>query len=288
MTVRTAKGGVAVLRPEPSGVRSYEPQRRDTDGRSGEACPASSGEAGRSGRPPRPTVSNQPTVRQTRHPDRLGAYTMKEVHMQQTTQAVREALRTNGIITSLATLTRVAIEDGRRLDPALYVPDYGVYHDPSESREKCQVCLAGAAIVGTLAADPRECIGPSDYNEEEETGTSLALRALDYVRCGSYSSAYALIGVDYPFRLRSILDEVPVPARTTFEGFGDFGEHLDDLELRVLPALRDFEDALVRANAEAAERAAQQEREAKIEALTAERDRLNEEIVILEDEGVTP
>ena len=204
--------------------------------------------------------------------------------MQQTTQAVREALRTDGQITSLASLVRVAIEDGRQLDPEVYTPDYGSYHSPVTrgDRPTCNVCLAGAAIVGTLRVSPAVSTGPSDFKvDRSQPRTARALMALDSVRTGSYGSAYGRLEIalfdEYP-------NGLPYPRMSCFDGFDAFGAHLDDLELRVLPQLRDFEVKLFEAHRVEQERAsvARQER---IEALKAEQARIEAALSEITYEG---
>ena len=224
----------------------------------------------------------------------------------QTTHQVREALRNNQPVTSLATLTRVAIEDGRGLDPNVYIPDYGQYHKiatvpvapgESETHQRCKVCLAGAAIVGTLAVRPEEVVGPQSIREDRGMQlTSEAIIALDRVRTGFYATAYSILGIPL-YGLDPVRERVPYARQGCFVGFEHFRAHLDDLELRVLPALRDFEVKLAQVTADraaereaeaAADRLAEQERAAraaKIEALEAERARIEAALDSITYEG---
>ena len=149
-----------------------------------------------------------------------------------TTEQVRQALRTGETrITSLAALVRVAIEDGRKLDPDTYHPNYEAYHSPRDSG--CNVCFAGAVIAGTLSpSDPLTRLGPGSFGEAQN-----ALYALDHVRMGDLGDAYSLLQLPD-------LDTTPgvVAIRERyFTGMDSYEIHLNHIEQSVLPVLRSYE-----------------------------------------------
>ena len=92
----------------------------------------------------------------------------------------------------LSKLIRLAISDARRLDPAIYEPDHGVWHTPLPAA--CFVCDAGAVIAGTLIPStekhsPNCFLAPNCFPEP----WARALRAIDAARSGSIHEALAYL-----------------------------------------------------------------------------------------------
>ncbi len=177
----------------------------------------------------------------------------------QTVEEVQEALRTATPVTSLASLIRVGIEDGRKM--LAERPDVRPYYamwfrTPTLEDGKCTACLAGGVMLGTLAGlsrQPLEDYGTVNSNvlvslyEEAQTD---ALCALDRVRQGNIDGAYrALHGWYAPdgkrdpqreafradvhrlcdTRRRRTPENRQGPEEPMFETRGMFERHLDSL-----------------------------------------------------------
>lgn len=88
---------------------------------------------------------------------------------------------------------RLALDDLEKAarDPR-YEVNMGAWHDPMDDEAgKCAVCLAGAAMAGTLGADPDAYFAPEDF--PECTGR---LEALESLRCFDLEQALGEVGVD--------------------------------------------------------------------------------------------
>lgn len=59
---------------------------------------------------------------------------------------------------------------------------------------KCQVCLAGSVIAGTLNTDPSESVGPGDFAAGCDRTTTEKLFALNSIRGGYLWSALRSMG----------------------------------------------------------------------------------------------
>ena len=129
----------------------------------------------------------------------------------QTVEQVKEALEKREPVTSLASLVRVAIEDGREMLKRKRVrPSYSTWCTTRESYKpphpdatneeialaqdddqqfECFVCLGGAVLIGAVGFDP---FVNGLYQAKEPhhfpLATSDAMRALDQVRQGSVTN----------------------------------------------------------------------------------------------------
>ena len=135
----------------------------------------------------------------------------------------------------LSEAIRMAIKDGRALDPELYKPHWMYYHlgnsdlGDGDLEEKCHVCLAGAVIAGTLGAAPED----SHTIVEQTSEWKLVLYALDYVRTGAYYAAWREITGDSDEDVAYTLGTLPdylMPEDELFVGVEAFTRHLDRLE----------------------------------------------------------
>jgi hypothetical protein len=105
----------------------------------------------------------------------------------------------------LSTLLRLALKDLARAERSKrYVINMGTWHEPVQAYDastgscqetgKCQVCLAGSVIAGTLNADLSECVEPCDYEVGRDCTTVNKLYALNSIRQGHIQSALQSIG----------------------------------------------------------------------------------------------
>lgn len=98
----------------------------------------------------------------------------------------------------LSDLAQLAIDDAESLDRSRYWPNAYAFHSPKRIAERhadigivrrCNVCLAGFVIAGTLRADPTAFRTPDEYDLE----THRKLGALDFVRTGELTAAFDLL-----------------------------------------------------------------------------------------------
>ena len=140
--------------------------------------------------------------------------------------------------TKLSDLIDLAVRDGERLDPNVYVPNAGVWHEPAQDeREQCYVCLAGAVIAGTLGANPAQEVRPSEFPK-----WNTALVALDHARKGDYAYAIDMLKEGTVAGSMAFLSsmseeeqlkigqEVPIPDHSEFQSMDSFLDHLKELE----------------------------------------------------------
>jgi hypothetical protein len=85
----------------------------------------------------------------------------------------------------LSELIRVALADLRKVeaDPR-YIVNMANWHVAREGR--CEVCLAGAVMAGTLGVDPQRTASPFEFCDDE---LENKLDALDWVRMGNVGNA---------------------------------------------------------------------------------------------------
>ena len=170
--------------------------------------------------------------------------------------ATRAALTAGEKVTSIASLARVAVADGRALNRALYRPLSSQWHSYKGATDcgcadcqageagqpVCNVCLAGAVIAGSLNVEFESTFGPSKAIDTFGAETARAIRALDYVRCGDYYYAYENAGLAIDFEVsRASLREIAQPEQGSFKGWEQFEEHLDSIEA-IAEQLQAFED----------------------------------------------
>ena len=148
---------------------------------------------------------------------------------------------------SLADLVRAAIDDARKLDRRIYIPDSDYWHQPSrtEDREnvpdgKCFICLAGARIAGGMGIAPgKEYFPVTDADDDDYD----RLRALDSARTGQWAEAY--YHLSQPGRegaIRDALVNIPKPVDAHFWQWEEFDRHLESLE-QIAGTLEAFEAA---------------------------------------------
>ncbi|MCY4431132.1 MAG: hypothetical protein OXC11_12175 [Rhodospirillales bacterium] len=154
----------------------------------------------------------------------------------------------------LSELVKLAVDDARKLDRDAYWPDAGRWHEPKPKDRTynemvCHVCLGGAVIAGRGLADDYEDVTPGMVAAKGSRGDMARndsiynrLVALDSVRQGLYHSAARWMQEDTSIALDSRLDNalnrIREPRHAKFRNWDEFGRFLDDLESRVIPALR--------------------------------------------------
>ena len=137
---------------------------------------------------------------------------------------------------TLAGLLVAAVNDARKLDRAIYVPNCDQWHHAiSCSRARlCEVCLGGCLIAGTLDVKSCDSVTASMFDHR----THILLDALDDMRIGYWISAFKRIyDCDLEPSQRSLLERIPVPIHTEFNGWEQFDAHLRSLD-RAVPRLR--------------------------------------------------
>ena len=134
---------------------------------------------------------------------------------------------------TLSALIRVAVDDARRLDRDAYRPHWSAWHEPLYDADRpqligrCEVCLAGCVIAGTLGQDLQEEAEPSDFDYE----TGYKLFALEDVRQGNLESALDLMSYQKHVvaEKRSALASIPRLRDDEFDDWHSFDAFLDDL-----------------------------------------------------------
>ncbi len=124
----------------------------------------------------------------------------------QTVEEVQEALRDAAPVTSLASLVRVGIEDGRKMlaERPDVRPHYARwFRSPTLEDGMCTACLAGGVMLGTLAGLSYRPLSECDTVNSHvlallyaEAQTD-ALCALDRVRQGNIDGAYRALRMWY-------------------------------------------------------------------------------------------
>ena len=102
-------------------------------------------------------------------------------------EEARAALQAHEPVLSLASLIEVAVEDAEELDRDRYSATAGNWHSPSGFR--CNICLAGMTMAGTLGKYREEIGYPGHYPEP----TARALFALNSARKGEWVNAYNML-----------------------------------------------------------------------------------------------
>ena len=169
----------------------------------------------------------------------------------QTVEEVRTALQSpEGRVTSLASLIRLGIEDGRKMlvERQDVRPDYAVWYRRRSIEGTCTACLAGGVMLGTLAELGKHRLEDCDLINSHALQIMYsrhqvnALCALDRVRQGNIEGAYRSLGLWNDFEFRGALDKVLVartvrsrvsrqgPTDSQFTSRGLFASHLDSLD----------------------------------------------------------
>ena len=144
----------------------------------------------------------------------------------------------------LAGLITLAIADARKLDRARYLPLAQAWHrgypeTPDAAPSRCNVCLAGCLIAGTLGASRTDEVVVSEPDGETRSSLVItdpdwryALYSLNGARQGLWMGALVTIGhiVDEDTSRR--LREIPPPDCEAFAGWNEFDIHLASLEDR--------------------------------------------------------
>ena len=136
----------------------------------------------------------------------------------------------------MSDLLELAITDARKLDLEKYIPASNCFHEPvrmshePDSEMKCQVCLAGAVMAGTLGADVGDELTPRDYEDD----TYRKLSALDSIRLGNWDSAgrELLLTSDDMEKIEKLeeREELFEPVGSYFSSFRHLKHHLTDLD----------------------------------------------------------
>ena len=164
----------------------------------------------------------------------------------QGTREVRAALRAGTEVRSLAALILVALEDAQKLHRGRYSAHHNLWHFVRErpidhGGTRCNICLAGMVMAGTLGASRGLTIYPSCFGDV----TGRALMALDNARIGRWRQAYRFltgrIGTKEMLRTKVEPDEwPPEPEHGGFEHWSDFDALVEELR-KAVPVLRAIE-----------------------------------------------
>ena len=138
----------------------------------------------------------------------------------------------------LSDLLELAIADARKLDHDHYVPDWSVWHRPRPLDNKCQICLAGAVIAGTLGCPAGTDIDIFTVDETDPESINVtderwqkALGALDSAREGHWLTAVeALQGDCHDTNVIEKLDDLGPAAHSEFGDWCQFNRHLNSLK----------------------------------------------------------
>ena len=135
---------------------------------------------------------------------------------------------------TMAGLLHAAIIDARSLDRTIYNPYFDEWHGDFDLH-RCEICLAGSLIAGTLNATPGVRISPNAYPRD----INAKLEALDYMRSGMWSDAFRLVyGRKPDSRIESMLRAIASPSNASFCGWDEFDDHLASLEELLLDLRR--------------------------------------------------
>ena len=133
-------------------------------------------------------------------------------------------------------LIRTAIDDARGLNRRKYKPRCDEWHCPDEDG-RCEVCLAGSILAGTLQCSPKKNYAPWEFPDKLQH----KLEALEAVRSGSWLEAYRLVHQRRPpIEIEARLLSLPAPSWAAFDNWRSFNCHLKSLE-SFLPKLRSIE-----------------------------------------------
>ena len=169
----------------------------------------------------------------------------------QTVEEVKHALKADKPVTSVASLIRLGIEDGRKMleDRPDVRPDYSDWYRARSIEGPCTACLAGAVMLGTLAKLGRHRLESCDLIDSHglpimyRRHQVAALCALDRVRQGNIDGAYkALRGFDWydsapRYHVQGLMQRRRRESKTNREGptgafftsHFEFASHLDSL-----------------------------------------------------------
>ena len=143
-------------------------------------------------------------------------------------------------INKLHVLAQVAVEDMEScFDTGRYAVNSIAWHDGIS--KKCKICLAGAVMAQTLQAPHRESFAPIDYENE----LRIRLRAINYIRSGSYIHAYELLrfgrvvwGGKTKSSIRRLLAKVYVSDHRDFQSKEQCQKFIDDMKNKIIPDLQ--------------------------------------------------
>ena len=138
---------------------------------------------------------------------------------------------------TLHSLLQCAVNDARGLNRRCYKPRYDEWHSPDLADGRCEVCLAGSCLAGTIGHSSKDCITPFEF----PANTRRKLEALEAMRTGSWIEAYRLVHQQRPpIETEARLSCLPAPAWSSFTNWRAFNSHLKSLEA-ILPMLRSIE-----------------------------------------------
>ena len=140
------------------------------------------------------------------------------------------------LFNTMADFLQATIADARRLTRSLYHPLFGVWHHPNKAG-RCEICLAGAFIAGTLRFSSFQSIDLTNISGP----VSDLLMALDCMRTGDWAVAFYKYYSRNPHPDTELkLYELPAPKCRNFRSWAGFDIHLASLDV-VIPLLREIE-----------------------------------------------
>lgn len=143
------------------------------------------------------------------------------------------AKATTELPSALSALLRAAAAAGRGLDRNRYTPFAGVWHDPGPGANsaghdnwRCNVCLAGAVMSGSLQARREFFLRPEDYPPE----TAERLIAIEYARDGDLIGACIRLGCELTAAAVGRLSAIDGASYKQFTSWHEFDRFLSEIE----------------------------------------------------------
>ena len=134
-------------------------------------------------------------------------------------------------------LLAAAISDARNLCRSDYFPNYAYWHRPNDDG-RCEICLAGSLIAGSLQYNRNYKVIVHMLDEE----LYAKVDALNSMRIGDFVKAYSALYHRKPSpRTQDRLQLLPVPASPKFMGWHQYDAHLISLDA-IVPLLRAIEE----------------------------------------------
>ena len=145
----------------------------------------------------------------------------------------------------LSDLITLATADARNLDRTRYLPLAQAWHrgypeTPGAPPVRCNVCLAGCMIAGTLEARCADDVRVGNPTGDRTRAITIddadwryAIYSVDAARQGLLLGALVTLGHIVDAKTTRRLGEIPPPDQNTFAGWNEFDIHLASLEDRV-------------------------------------------------------
>ena len=126
---------------------------------------------------------------------------------------------------TLSELILVAVNDARKLDRNMYLPNALQYHRPWPNGA-CEICDAGAVMAGTLKIHRRVQLAPINF-----FGTiRYKLNALDDARGGQYVKALMELGFDLDAASVVSIGRIKESPYYDYDTWETFDKHLNHME----------------------------------------------------------